>query len=283
MPDFFDNRAGDAAPSGWGEVFAALPTETPPKDGWTRLNRALDARSPRMRTVRRERRTSWLIGIASAAVLVLVTWSPLSRWLQAESTKVQPPAMAATTPGLRGPAAPVRAEPDVTMVTDDVGTEPNAISAASARGEPVLRKPARKARVIAKRTDLNAPATPAISHAAPEHSATEAATNMEASSPPTAEALQKLQTQSAQLEALVTLARDDRVGNAGSALLSSELDAGIAAIDATLSQPDLGDARQQELWQQRVDLLQQLAGMEATSRWLAAQGTANDTTLVSVD
>ena len=31
-----------------------------------------------------------------------------------------------------------------------------------------------------------------------------------------------------------------------------------------------------------VDLLQQLAGVEATSRWLAAQGASNDTALVSV-
>lgn len=106
---------------------------------------------------------------------------------------------------------------------------------------------------------------------------------MTAASATTTEALQKLKTQSAQLEALVALARDDRVGNASGELLSGELDAGIAAIDAALSQPGLDDARKQELWRQRVNFLQQLAGMEATSRWLAAQGTANDTTLVSVD
>ena len=94
--------------------------------------------------------------------------------------------------------------------------------------------------------------------------------------------LQKLKTQSAQLEALVALARDERVANASSELLSSELDSGIAAVDAALAQPNLADARKQELWQQRVDLLQQLAGVEATSRWLAAQGTSNDTALVSV-
>jgi hypothetical protein len=98
-----------------------------------------------------------------------------------------------------------------------------------------------------------------------------------------ADPLQKLKAQSAQLEALVALARDDRVGNAGLELLSGELDAGIATIDASLSQPDLAAARQQDLWRQRVDLLQQLAGVEATSRWLAAHGTSNDTALVSVD
>lgn len=94
--------------------------------------------------------------------------------------------------------------------------------------------------------------------------------------------LQKLKAQSAQLEALVALARDERVANASSELLSSELDSGIAAVDAALAQQDLADTRKQELWQQRVDLLQQLAGVEATSRWLAAQGASNDTALVSV-
>ena len=97
-----------------------------------------------------------------------------------------------------------------------------------------------------------------------------------------ADPLQKLKTQSAQLEALVALARDERVANASSELLSSELDSGIAAVDAALSQPDIASTRRQELWQQRVDLLQQLAGVEATSRWLAAQGASNDTALVSV-
>lgn len=94
--------------------------------------------------------------------------------------------------------------------------------------------------------------------------------------------LQRLKTQSAQLEALVALARDERVANASSELLSSELDSGIAAVDAALSQPGVAETRKQELWQQRVDLLQQLAGVEATSRWLAAQGASNETTLVSV-
>lgn len=286
MPDYIDNHAVRSAPGGWGELFAALPSQTPPADGWARLDRALDARSPRMRAARRERRMSWLIGIASAAVLVLVAWAPVSGWLHDGNTGAQRPSM--TTAVRRGPAAPVRA--DVATMTHDVATEANVVLPASSRDEALLRRPVPMARRVARRTEANTPAPRPMataSRARSERPATSsnsgAAADRAATNSAASEALQRLKTQSAQLEALVALARDDRVGNAGSALLSSKLDAGIAAIDAALSQPDLGNAGQQDLWQQRVDLLQQLAGMEATSRWLAAQGTANDTTLVSVD
>lgn len=288
MPDFIDNPSAQGAPDGWGEIFAALPAETPPADGWARLDRALDTRSPRTRAVRRERRMSWLLGIASAAVLILVAWAPIAGWLHDGSATKPPPSMAASAPKRHGPAAPVRRDPGAATMTR-VASGADVVFPAASREEAPRREPVHKARVTTHRTKAGtAPRQVATaSHARPEHSATSsssgAASDRVAPSTATSEALQRLKTQSAQLEALVALARDDRVGNAGSELLSSELDAGIAAIDAALSQSGLGDARQQELWRQRVDLLQRLAGMEATSRWLAAQGTANDTTLVSVD
>jgi hypothetical protein len=95
--------------------------------------------------------------------------------------------------------------------------------------------------------------------------------------------LQQLQAQSAQLEALVAMARDDSTGSASGTLLTSELDANIAAIDAALSQPEIIGEQRTSLWQQRVEALQQLAGVETTERWLASQGALYDAALVSVD
>lgn len=281
MPDFFNTHAMENAPRGWSEAFAALPIETPPSDGWARISRALEASAPRQGALRRERRTTWLIGLASAAVLVLAAWSPLSRWLQS-SGQSQPPVIASETPGLRGPAAPVRSEPLETRETapspaSDV--HPSPTNTASTATQPTHRKPSRRTPAVARRSADSDLATVSQTiatqkEATPGNGAITTAAD--------ANPLPKLQAQSAQLEALVALARDDRVANA-SELLSSELDAGIAAVDAALSQPDVSDTRRQELWQQRVDLLRQLAGVEATSRWLAAQGASNDTTLVSVD
>lgn len=94
--------------------------------------------------------------------------------------------------------------------------------------------------------------------------------------------LYDLYAESAQLEALLNLARDDRVSSAGAALLADELDAQVAAIDASLAQPGLDDGERLRLWQARVDALRQAAGFESTQRLLASQGRS-DVMLVSVD
>ena len=65
-------------------------------------------------------------------------------------------------------------------------------------------------------------------------------------------------------------------------MLSSELDARVAAIDAMLSRSDLADADRLQLWQARVEALRQAAGFESTQRLLASQGRG-DAMLVSVD
>jgi hypothetical protein len=289
MPDFFNNRTGtatiDGGPNGWGEAFAALPMETPSSDGWTHLARKLDARISRGGVARRERRTTWLIGVASAAVLVLAAWSPLSRWLQADVAE-PPSAVTQAVPGMRGLAAPIRTEPDEPRpAVARVADASDAVSPALRETRSAHRKPARSTRVVTTRKHVEAEAMPVSNPPAQaEPTLTQPGTNNAiAVAAAEADSLQKLQAQSAQLEALVALARDDRVGNASSELLSSELDAGIAVIDAALSQADLAGAEKQELWQQRVDLLQQLAGVEATSRWLAAQGASSTTNLVAVD
>ncbi|KQY55105.1 hypothetical protein [Lysobacter sp. Root494] len=283
MPDFFNDRM-ESAPNGWSEAFAALPMETPPADAWTRITRALDAPASRRGAMQRERRMSWMIGLASAAVLTAVAWSPLSLRLQGGIETTRPTMATAEAPGLRGPAAPLRSEtistaPATKPAAEDIRVASSEVSTRAPKS--THRKPARTTRVAAKRPheESTLPMLAATSEKVqPDTAPLTASTTTEAAVDP----LQKLKTQSAQLEALVILARDERVANASSELLSSELDSGIAAVDAALAQPDLADARKQELWQQRVDLLQQLAGVEATSRWLAAQGASNDTALVSV-
>lgn len=288
MPDFFNDpshmQGMDGAPRSWSEAFAALPAETPPGDGWARITRRLDASVTRRGVIRRERRVSWLIGLASAAVLVLAAWSPLSHWLHAEDrAEVRPPVVATTAPDSR-PATAARIEPDPASIdTTAPGRDDTRI--ASSASPQVARATHRKAsqivrRAVAKRSGAHAAGVRTHSGSNPPASEPETGNAIAAATP---DPLQKLKTQSAQLEALVALARDDRVGNASSTLLSGEIDAGIATVDAALSQTELTDARKQELWQQRVDLLQQLAGVEATSRWLAAQGASNETRLVSVD
>jgi hypothetical protein len=277
MPDFIDNRAIAGAPVGWGEAFAALPQEAPPGDGWGRVASRLDARAAPPGAVRRERRTNWAIGLASAAVLVVAAWSPLSQWLHSDGTQGPGTVVATAAPGSRGPAAPARAAPqDPTRVADQTSlAAPEARmqtpAAVEARSHPEHKLRPKRARVAAatRRTPAPMKVLPEVASASP--------------APAPGDALQKLKSQSAQLEALVALARDDQVGNASNELLSSELDAGIAAVDAALSQQDLLDDRKHELWQQRVDLLRQLAGVEATARWLAAQGASSETLLVSVD
>lgn len=284
MPDFFNNH-GESAPNGWTAAFTALPIEPPLADGWVRITRALDAPASRRGAMQRERRMSWIIGLASAAVLAAVAWSPLSLWLQGGTETTRPSVAATEAPGLRGPAAPLRTEsistaPATKSVPGEIRVASSEVSTPAPKS--THRKPIRTARVAARPSRIES--SPAAVSAAssqtvqPDTAPLTASTATDVALDP----LQKLKAQSAQLEALVALARDERVANASSELLSSELDSGIAAVDAALAQPDLADARKQELWQQRVDLLQQLAGVEATSRWLAAQGTSNDTALVSV-
>ena len=94
---------------------------------------------------------------------------------------------------------------------------------------------------------------------------------------------QALYAESAQLETLLAAARDERVSSASAALLAGELDLRLAAIDATLAQPELTRDDRLTLWQERVDSLRTLTGFESNRRWLVAQGAHYDGVLVAVD
>ena len=94
---------------------------------------------------------------------------------------------------------------------------------------------------------------------------------------------ERLYAESAQLEAVLAMAHDDRVASGPAAALSDELDAYLTSIDAALSQPALPRAQRLALWDARVDALRQVAGFASTQRWLAANGDRYDGALVSVD
>ena len=79
------------------------------------------------------------------------------------------------------------------------------------------------------------------------------------------------------------MARDPRVESGPAAVLSSELDAALTAIDARLSLPELATEDRVSLWQARVDTLQQAASFEGHLRLLAAQGQRLDGMLVDID
>lgn len=97
------------------------------------------------------------------------------------------------------------------------------------------------------------------------------------------ESLQQLHAESAQLEALLAMARDERVSSAAAASVANDLDRQLASIDAALMQPDLPRARQLTLWHDRVEMLRTVVGFEGTRRWLATQGERYDGALVRVD
>jgi hypothetical protein len=95
--------------------------------------------------------------------------------------------------------------------------------------------------------------------------------------------LQSLYAESAQLETLLSVARDDRVSSAAAAEVAGELDRELDRIDRALMQPGLARGTQLALWQRRVDTLRSAVGFESTRRWLVAHGERYDGALARVD
>jgi hypothetical protein len=95
--------------------------------------------------------------------------------------------------------------------------------------------------------------------------------------------LEQLYAESAQLEGLLAIARDDTVSSGAAAEVSADLDGQLARIDAQLRQPGLARDRQLALWRARVDALRSSVTFESTRRWLAVHGQGYDGALVRVD
>lgn len=279
MPDASDPRG--RTPVGWGEAFAALPLESPPADAWSRVTARLDARaaptSPTHVSVaarhpgrRRFARMAGWLGAATAAALALVV-----AWPRHDVSQAAPASNDAVAASI-APAADATSKPSTATTSPAPAIDP-ALAAgnnaprhdATAIALPKVVEAARKPRIASR--DASAHRNAARSEApAAGARATDGAQ------------LDALYAESARLEALLALARDDRVASASAAVLASALDAQVAGIDARLAQPGLDAAQRGALWQARVDALRQAAGFESTQRVLASQGDGG-ALLVSVD
>lgn len=258
MPDAgdFEKNSASASPASWGDAFAALPVETPTAGGWERVQ----ARLPAATTPRVRRR--WPLWLATAAALALVMLVP-SRMLPPTKVDAVAPAVRVSTASTSTPA-PVAMTPAVSTPIAAADPRPASIPVASrskhprpSRIAPALR-PVRTAAEPAGTTRL------AREDAARQH-------------------IESLHSESAQLEQLLAMVRDERVASATSAALSSDLDDHIATIDDALAKPGLDATERDRLWEQRVDALQQLVGIETTNRLLSARGERFNASLVSID
>jgi len=268
MPDAgdFEKACASDSPLGWGDAFAGLPQDTPDAGGWQRLQARLPvASSPRLRR-------RWPLWLGAAASLGLALALPL--WMSREAA-IDLPAPAITQRTGTPPSMPANPRPLASTPSqaprvrhdDDTAAEVDAIATAKAGSASTRSRPPRMA-----------PAQRPIRTVAEPAGATRLA-----SSDATTQRLESLYAESAQLEQLLAIVRDERVASGASAALSGELDSRVVAIDATLTQPALDDAQRADLWDQRVDALQQLVGIEATNRLYAARGQRYDAALVSVD
>ena len=254
----------DDAPARWTDAFAALPQESPAPAGWQRLQ----ARLPVAAAVP-ARRARWPAWGALAASLALAAAIPLH-------LRPDPAAQGAATPiaATGAPSAAVAPGTPPAAAAPETSRLPASVAAGTTAAIRDATTPT-ATQGASPRATRRAPPRPSIRTLAPP-----AGTAMLASATPPLEALQN---QSAQLEGLLALARDERVSSGTTAALTSELDARVASIDASLVQPDLDPAQRSALWSERVDALQQLVGIETTNRLYAARGETLDVALVSVD
>lgn len=235
-----DSRARAPLPRDWGDAFGNLPLEAPPEGAWQRIAAAL----PPIHTP--ARRTQWRRpALALAATAFFAAVAPLLPWRTAVDTPL-PPAHAPL------PAIAPRLS---RVATPDPLVRPAEVAAAVAAQD-------------APRAARSAP--PSGAQRTPGH-----AMPAQQDSPAPLDALY---TESARLEAVLAQLPDNTVGNVAMLAVSADLQDQVAHIDLALSQPALRESTRAALWQQRVDTLRQLTGVEATQRWqVALDGTAADT------
>jgi hypothetical protein len=274
MPDSRTPRGSD--PHDWRDALSALPLETPPEDGWARLSSRLPTASPTstghgVGRNTRMRRLGWL---ASAAVLAVAVTVPLQRLHDADHATVSD-----SRPDSSGAIA-------TGAITNDPAP---GTSAASAGSDPDMPMPPGKADAIATPVGVSASPharesdPPPVTQAPPASNGIRSTAALDPDGNGSESDLERLHAESARLEALVALARDNDVGNAAAMVLATGLDDRLGAIDAALSQSPLTPTERNRLWRTRVDTLRELAGVETTQRWLAAQGQPFDSGLVLVN
>lgn len=98
---------------------------------------------------------------------------------------------------------------------------------------------------------------------------------------PDAAGLQALMDESAKLESLLASLSRSETGSANALLLGLAFEDRLRELDAALAEPDLPAGRQALLWQARVGLLRDYAGLRGTEQWVAVQGGQLDGALVA--
>ena len=99
--------------------------------------------------------------------------------------------------------------------------------------------------------------------------------------PPAAGELEALMSESARLENFISAVSADEMATASAAVLGLEYEDRLRRLDVALSSPTLDSGPRLQLWQQRVSLLRDYAGVQGTSQWLAAEGGTLDGSLVA--
>jgi hypothetical protein len=260
-------------PCSWSDVFATLPLEAPPASVWPAIAAQLDHKKAQAR------KRTWMALAASLFALTLLPVAWMLRDAKHDATIVAAsPDTIAHTPTTAVPSTTVDVDVGVGVGVDDQNGDPSSIASSTDRSAQVpsiamnATRPAHahRERHSAGRTQRRTPPAPSTAGAAQVQD--DADTTLET-----------LYSASAQLETLLTFARDTRVESGPAAALAGAFDAELATIDAQLAQPGLAIQQQQALWQARVDTLQQATGFEANQRVLSAEGRRYEGALVSVD
>ncbi|HXH00830.1 MAG TPA: hypothetical protein VNI56_01380 [Xanthomonadaceae bacterium] len=271
-----------AAELQWRRAFAALPQLASSVDRWPQVAHGLQPR-PRIR-----RRSDWLAFAAALAMLaVLPVWQGLHQEMQAGAPSAVTIATEPARAGETTTQALASAETAGTAVDTALAVKLDAATRAKQR-PALMSRPNRIAhREPQPRRRSTAPVPPvlATTDALPGSTLEDGASPPLASEPGIAAAqpeLSRLHAESARFEALLALARDERIANGMAVALADDMQAQLAQVDAELGQPQLAPAVQLDLWRQRVYLLQRLSGFETGQRLLAAQGTPYDPVLVAL-
>ena len=268
-------------PRDWSEAFAALPPEAPPADALS----SVFAQIPASASTRSHRR--WWI--AATAVLALIAVVPFTMNVARHPHAAADSRMAVQGQPRDAAIAPARhsgesRNPTVAIQKSELGPGLRRDDGA----ESVFRSDAATPVTTLDRKTLDArlrghDEQKQIAKADRPHREPHRTRKPAPIADPSGKAMESLYAESARLEALLALARDDRVSSATALALGSDFDARIAAIDAALMQPSLPAQRRLDLWRERVSALRAYASFESTQRALAANGERYDAMLVSID
>lgn len=267
----------------WTPAFAALPLEAPPADAWSRVAASLPTATA---ASRRRRPLSHRMRWAMAAAIGVAT---LGGWMTLQMSR---PSLQPVVAAGDGSAVTRHRTSDAMQPTDaaTIAADTPAVAAgrAVASMPETIARASEAAPLPRSRRDVAARLQPTSVRRPVEAVATERQSGDDGFATSTTElasaartagmarALDELRGESARLEALVALARQSGLQSGPALVLTADIDDRVRLIDAALSQPSLDEAERVDLWRRRVDMLGELAAIEGTQRWMAAQGYSMD-------